>query len=66
MFIMCHFILILSVWVLLWFRGQFGKKHARVSFFRHDENCTSPKDETNLMSLKLTNVCCSKLVEKPY
>ena len=52
----------------MWFRVQFGKKHARTSeFFKDDQNCTSPKDECNLKSLKNSRVYVFvKLHEKPY
>ena len=44
------------------------KKHALTSeFFGDDQNCTSPKDECNLKSLKTHEcICFSKFHEKPY
>ena len=43
------------------------KKHARVTFFKDDRNCTSPKDECNLTSFKNSRVYVFfKLHEKPY
>ncbi len=43
------------------------KKTCTSEFFKDDQNCTSPKDECNLKSLKNSRVYVFfKLHEKPY
>ncbi len=42
------------------------KKNMPSEFFKDDRNCTSPKDECNLKSLKTHECIFSKLHEKTY
>ena len=47
---------LISVYVIVWFRVQFGKKTYTSEFFKDVQNWTSPKDECNLKSLKTSRV----------
>ena len=50
------FQLYIHVQVILWFQVQFGKKTCTSEFFKDYRNCTSPKDDWNLKSLKNSRV----------